>query len=215
MTLRVGLSGGLACGKSTVCGLLQALGTPVVEADALYAELQRPGSPVLREVAAVVGSDALDARGALDVEALRVRALREPGLRPLLGRLVHVPWFDAVRRETERICALGPPLVVVAVPMLFESRTRSDGGSPWMRFDRTVCVWAPREAQIARTLSRDGGSAADAEVRLARQLPSDAQRALADHVLDNSGPEALLRSRVEALHGQLLAQAARPRDAGK
>lgn len=205
MTLVLGLSGGLACGKTTVCGMLAAHGATILEADAVFAELQAPGAPAVRALADELGPEVLDARGGLDVPALARAVALRPGSDRRVGELLHRPAFEELVRRRDALGGSAVPLLVVAVPLLFDALHRRSGPLSTLRFDATVCVVAPRTLQLRRILARDGGSVADAEVRLGRQLPAEEQPALADHVIDNGGGLDDTRRQVATLHARLLA----------
>ncbi len=204
-TLVLGLSGGLACGKTTVCGMLAERGAAILEADAVFAELQAPGSPSVRALAEELGPEVLDASGRLDVPSLARAVALRPGSDRRVGELLHRPAFEELVRRREALAGTGVPLLVVAVPLLFDALHRRSGPLSTLHFDATVCVVAPRALQLRRILARDGGSVAEAEVRLGRQLPAEEQPALADHVIDNGGTLHDTRRQVAALHARLLA----------
>jgi dephospho-CoA kinase len=93
--------------------------------------------------------------------------------------------------------------LVLDIPLLFESRAQQTGGASAMRFDAIVLVWVPREVQIQRTVARDGCTRDEAERRVAAQMPIDDKRALADHVIDNSGSPEQTERQLRALHAKL------------
>jgi dephospho-CoA kinase len=205
MTRIVGLSGGLATGKSTVCDMLRRRGAHVLEADALHRAVLAPGSPAVARIEAAFGPAALDAAGAPDPAALAAIVRGDPAAAVRLGELMHAPWIGEMLRAAAAARDAGEALVVLAIPMLFDGLRR---GAPWtalLRFDATVCVWAPRALQIARIRARDGSSQAEAEQRLDRQLPSDEQRSAADYTIDNAGTREDTARQVDALHAALVA----------
>ena len=201
----IGLSGGIGSGKSTVTKLLAELGATTVDADAIVHELQAPGTPLLRAIAAAFGEGVLRADGSLDRAALGALVFRDPAARARLGALVHPPVVAEMVRRTEQAVAAGAPVVVLDIPLFFEGQKAGTGAASALPYDATVLVWVPRELQIARTVARDGCDVAEAERRVAAQMPIDEKRALATHVIDNSGTPAETRAQVEALWRQLLA----------
>lgn len=200
----IGLSGGIGSGKSTVAALLEKLGATLIDADAIVHQLQAPGRPLLREIAAAFGEQLIRPDGSLDREGLAAIVFRDEDARRRLGELVHpaVGAELAARLATAR--QAGVPLIVVDIPLLFEARRRGGGGAALLDFDATLLVWVPREVQVERTMARDGCTREEAERRIAAQLPLDEKRALADHVIDNSGRPEQTEAAVRALHAELI-----------
>lgn len=204
MTRVVALTGGIGTGKSTVAKHFAALGAVVVDADAIVHELQAPGTPLLAEMAAAFGPEILDARGALDRARVADLVFRDPAERARLNALVHPRVGAEMARRIDAARRSGAPLVVVDIPLFFETRPR-DRDAARAGFDATVVVYVPRAVQVERTVARDGCSRADAERRIAAQLPIEEKRALADHVIDNSGAPADTEACVRALYAKLAA----------
>lgn len=199
MTFILGLSGGIGSGKSTVTRIFDELGAVTIDADAIVHEMQAPGQPMLREIAAAFGDDVITAEGALDREALGAIVFRDEAARGRLGALVHPPVIAEMMRRAKAAVDSGEPLVVLDIPLLFEGRQSGRGSGAVMDFDETVCVWVRPEVQVERTMSRDGCSEEEALRRIAAQLSIDEKREMADHVIDNSGDRAETRRQVEAL----------------
>ncbi len=203
MAVIAGLTGGIGSGKSTVAGMLEKLGATVVDADAIVHELQAPGEPLLDEIAAEFGPEVIDADGALDREALGAIVFRDPEARQRLNRIVHPKVGAEFARRLQAARDSGVALIVLDIPLLFEARKAGTGGASAMDFDAIVLVWAPRETQIERQIRRDGYARDEAERRVAAQMPLDEKRALADHVVDNSGPREQTERRVQELYAAL------------
>jgi dephospho-CoA kinase len=205
MTRVIGLTGGIGTGKSTVARMLAELGAVVIDSDAIVHELQAPGQPLLAEIAAAFGPEILRADGSLDRAALGARVFADPESRARLNALVH----PAVGRESLRRLAAaqaaGAALVVLDIPLLFETRARGTASRANLGAETVVVVYAPRQLQIERQLARNGYDRAEAERRLAAQLPIDEKRALADHVIDNSGSLDATRDQVRKLYELLVA----------
>ncbi len=199
MTCLLGLSGGIGSGKSTVTRILSEIGATTIDADAIVHEQQEAGQPMLKEIAKAFGSDVITAEGALDREALGAIVFRDEEARARLGAIVHPPVIAEMLRRAKEGVAREEPLVVLDIPLLFEGRVSGRGSGAIMEFDQTVCVWVKREVQIERTISRDDCDAAEAERRIAAQLPIDDKKEMADHVIDNSGTIAETREQVLAL----------------
>jgi len=209
--LRVGLTGGLGSGKSTVAGYLRELGARVIEADELGRALMEPGQTVFAEIARVFGAGVVGADGKLDRARLAELAFRGGRLNEL-NAIVHPAVIEAQREWMAGVFAEDSDAVaVVESALIFEVerdarlRGESEGVlADWRRrFDRVVLVTAPDEMKIARYVERlspgawNEAIAADARSRLARQL-SDAEKvARADFVLENTGDRAALRKVTE------------------
>jgi dephospho-CoA kinase len=208
----VGLTGGIGTGKSTVARLLAARGAVVIDADAIVHQLQAPGAPLVDEIVNAFGPDVLDAEGALDRARLADRVFRDPAARARLNAIVHPKVAARMATEIDEARRSGARLVVVDIPLLFETRPRERAGAR-AGFDATVLVSCTREQQIERTVARDGCSYAEAERRVAAQMPIEDKRALADHVIDNSGAPEATERQVDALWRTLVAPA--PADAAR
>ena len=194
---RIGLTGGIACGKSTVANLFAALGVPIVDTDLLAREVVAPGSPLLREIAAHFGLQVLAADGSLNRQDLRDRIFADPAERKWLEALTH----PAIRELTDARCeAASGPYVIVAIPLLVETQGAD-------RFDRVLVVDCDPALQLARLVARDGTTREEAARILAAQAPRAARLAVADDVIHNDGDIASLRDQVEKLHRQYVEKA--------
>jgi dephospho-CoA kinase len=193
--LRIGLTGGIASGKSTVTQRFGELGVPVIDADVASRSVVEPGKPGLAQVVARFGTGVLDADGQLDRSALRNLIFKDSSLRQALDAILH----PLIRVEMERDAAQSEgPYVVMAIPLLVE------GGSAGKRVDRVLVVDANETLQIQRLQARDGSSAEQARAILASQASRAARLAAADDVLLNTGTVAELRQAVDRLHEQYL-----------
>ena len=221
--LRVGLTGGLGSGKSTVAAMLRSLGAHVIEADALGRGLMEPGQPVFAAIIEHFGAEVLGPDGRLNRARLADLAFRQGRLQEL-NAIVHPPVIEAQARWFDEVFACDPGAVaVVESALIFEVArdARARGGQVLMdwrrRIDNVIVVTAPDELKIARYAARieavtwgTGGEAksldvlrADARNRLAHQVPDTEKAAQADYVLDNSGDLEALRAQVEALWPRL------------
>jgi dephospho-CoA kinase len=174
----VGLTGGIATGKSTFAAALRALGVPVIDADLLARRVVEPGTPALARITTLF-PDAVGPDGRLDRKALGARVFSDETARRRLEAITHPAIRAATAAETTRLGAEGHDLVFYDTPLLFEA-----GLDQAMAL--VVVVWAPREAQLRRLASRDGLTAAEAEARLRAQWPIDQKAALADAVIENA-----------------------------
>ena len=203
--LLVGLTGGIATGKSTVSDLLQALGCVIIDADVLAREVVRPGEPALARVVAEFG-DVLRPDGTLDRAKVAAIVFAEPGRRRRLEAILH----PAIReRFLARLDALERDgfdgLVVFDAPVMIESGNEKN-------MDRLVVVVTDEATQRARLVAR-GADAADGERRIASQMPLADKARLADYVIDNSGDRAATEARTREVHAALSRDlAARRRD---
>ncbi|HLU54993.1 MAG TPA: dephospho-CoA kinase [Pseudonocardia sp.] len=187
--LRVGLTGGIGAGKSTVARRLVERGAVLVDSDVLAREVVAPGSPGLAEVVAAFGEGVLDASGALDRPALAAVVFGDPAARERLNAIVH----PRVRERSDALIAAAPEdaVVVQDIPLLVEN-----GMAP--RFPLVVVVHADAEERVRR-LVRRGLREEDARARIAAQATDEERRAAADVWLDNSGDERDLHAAVDEL----------------
>ena len=192
--LRIGLTGGIASGKSTVAQRFIELGVPVIDADEAARVVVAPGEVGLAEVVRRFGSGVLAENGELDRSSLRQRIFTDPGARRDLEAILH-PLIRA-RMEQCAMTAAGP-YIVLAIPLLIE------GGS-LDRVDRILVVDVDEAVQLKRLMSRDGGTLDQARAILASQASRSARLAAADDVLLNSGSVTDLRLAVDRLHADYL-----------
>jgi dephospho-CoA kinase len=185
--LRIGLTGGIGSGKSTVAGLLAAHGARVVDADRIAREVVQPGTPGLAAVVAEFGEGVLTDDGALDRPALAGVVFGDPEARARLDAVVH----PLVRARAAELAAAAPAdaVVVQDVPLLVET---GQAGS----YDLVLVVETDLETRVARLVER-GLTAADARARIATQATDEERRAVADVVLRNDGDRAGLAAAVD------------------
>jgi dephospho-CoA kinase len=205
VTRVIGLTGGIGTGKSTVARIFESLGAVVIDADAIVHELQARGQPMLDEIVSEFGPEILTADASLDREALGAMVFRDPDARERLNRLVHPKVGAEFGRRLQAAKEAGVPVIVLDIPLLFESRAAGTGGASAMHFDTTVVVWVPRQTQIERQVARDGYAPDEAERRVEAQMPLDEKRALADEVIDNSGSLEATSQQVDELYARLTA----------
>lgn len=194
---RVGLTGGIASGKTTVANLFAALGASLVDTDVLAREVVAPGTPLLAEVVDHFGAGILAADGGLDRRKLRERVFADPDERRWLEERLH----PAIRALTDARCeAATGPYCLVAIPLLVET-----GGKN--RFDRVLVVDCDPKIQLARVMARDGISREAAQRMLDAQASREARLSVADDVIRNDADVAYLRDQVEKLHRVYVAAA--------
>ncbi|CAH1200009.1 dephospho-CoA kinase [Paenibacillus sp. LjRoot153] len=189
--MNIGLTGGIACGKSTVSRMLVSRGALLIDADQIARDVVEPGSPVLEQVAAHFGQAVIGPDGSLQRKKLGEIIFGSPEARKQLDGLLHPP-IRAKMREQMTLYERDFPtkLVVVDVPLLIESNLVS-------MFEEIMVVYIPRHLQLERLMQRDGLSAENAQLRLDAQMSIEEKRKLADIVIDNSGTWEETNMRVE------------------
>ena len=197
--VRVGLTGGIASGKSVVAAELAARGAIIIDADVLAREVVEPGTPALAAVIERFGAQVLS-DGRLDRARLAQMVFADPLARRDLERIVH-PAVRARAAELER--AAGAAAVVVhVIPLLVETGQQAD-------FDLVVTVDVDHETQVERLMARNGYTRAEAESRIAAQASREDRRIAADVVLRNTGSVTQLRAQIDALWAELSSAVAR------
>jgi len=197
----VGLTGGVASGKSTVSAMLRELGAVVIDADALAREAVAPGSEGLRAILAAFGPSILTAGGELDRPAMGAIVFADEEARRTLESIVH----PRVRQRGAELEADADPDAVVVhdIPLLAETGQAAS-------FDAVVVVDVPVETQVERMVSQRGMTREEAQARIAAQATREERRSVATHVIDNTGTFEDLRERVTEVFDELVAATARP-----
>ncbi len=179
--MNIGLTGGIACGKSTVAAMLVRRGALLVDADQIAREVVLPGSPVLAQVAERFGQAVLLADGSLNRKKLGEFVFGNAAARKDLEAILHPPIRAIMKERMSRYEREHPDrLVVVDVPLLYESGLQH-------MFSEVMVVYVPKEIQVERLMKRDGLSPEQAAERLNAQMPIEEKKKLADVVIDNSG----------------------------
>jgi len=190
--LKVGLTGGIASGKSTVSGLFAALGVPVIDADQIARDVLAPGTALLARVLERFGEGLRLPGGELDRRALRERVFAEPAERAALEGLLH----PAIRAELQRRAqAAGGLYQILAIPLLVEQDLKAS-------VDRVLLVDCSPQLQLRRVQIRDAVPLAQAQAVLAAQASRAARLSVADDIILNEGDLAALRGQVESLHAR-------------
>jgi dephospho-CoA kinase len=181
----VGLTGGIASGKSAVAAELRRRGAAVIDADQLARQVVEPGQPALAEIAARFGAEVLTDRGELDRKRLGAIVFADLEARRALERITHPRIAAAGQEEIRRRAAAGARVVFYEAPLIVENGLHRG-------LDALIVVAVDRAVQKQRLMARDGATAEAAEARIAAQLPLEQKLAVATWVIDNSGgPEAL------------------------
>jgi dephospho-CoA kinase len=206
--LRVGLTGGIACGKSHVLRRLAARGLATVDLDAVAHSLMAPGGAAYADVVAAFGPGILAPDGTIDRKALGARVFADPGARARIEALVHPRVRAEESRRSAAIAAEGRPVLVSDAALLVEAGAH-------LRFDRLVVVHCPAKEQLRRLMRRDRIPEEAARARVRAQMPLEDKRRYAHAEIETSGTVAETEAAADALGESLLALAAlpRPRDA--
>ncbi|NXG60405.1 DCAKD protein, partial [Hemiprocne comata] len=194
----VGLSGGIASGKSTVVALLRDLGCAVIDADLIAREVVQPHLKAYQEIVRSFGTQILLENGEINREALGNIIFSQPEKRLLLNSITHPEIQKEMLKQILKYFVLGYRYVILDIPLLFETSRLTK----FMKY--TVLVYCDPPGQLSRLMKRDEGlSLAQAQARLSSQLPLDQKRQLATHVIDNSGDWESTRRQVLILHTHL------------
>ena len=188
--LRVGLTGGIGSGKTTIMNLFGQLGVPTIDADEISRSITKPGGAAFDEVVALFGKESLDETGNLDRKRLRALVFNDPGLKKKLEAIIHPRVRARVREFTGRV---DYPYCIICIPLLVETGAQSS-------VDRVLVVDAPEELQVARVGRRD--HADERQTRsIIRSQAGRAQRLHAAHdIIVNDGNINDLKAQVESLH---------------
>lgn len=192
--MRIGLTGGIASGKSLVADLFAARGVPVIDTDVISREVVQPGRPALREIEQEFGDEVLTADGGLDRRRMRQLVFEDDGRRSALEAILHPRIRDEAVRQS---LFAGGAYHVIVVPLLVESPMRH-----WV--DRILVVDCREETQLKRLLERDTGTEEQARRMIAVQASRADRLAIADDVIDNDGTKAEAERQVEDLHRRYL-----------
>ncbi|MFM2110134.1 MAG: dephospho-CoA kinase [Gammaproteobacteria bacterium] len=191
---KVGLTGGIASGKTRVAEFFAARGVPVIDSDQIAREIVAPGAPALAAIRERFGEGVMAADGNLDRRVLRAIVFADPAARRDLEAITH----PAIRaRMAELNAQARGPYVINAIPLLTEGGGRRD-------LDRVLVVDCPEDLQIARVMARDQVDEAGARAVLAAQASRAARLAIADDVIVNDGDLGALEARVASLHERYL-----------
>ena len=198
--LRVGLTGGIASGKSTVAAMLRELDCPVLDADTLGHELLEQGQEAFNEVVREYGQQVLDAYGKVDRGKLGQIIFADASKRARLNQILHPRILDVVRRWFAALAAGGgPELAVVEAALIIEAGYNKE-------LDQVIVCWCPAEQQLQRLLER-GLTTEQAKLRIAAQMPMAEKRRLGDETIDCSGSIAETERQVIEVVKRLLRQA--------
>ncbi len=193
MSLRIGLTGGIGSGKSTVAGLLRTRGAHIVDTDAIAHRLTAPGGRAIAPIAAAFGPESIAADGSMDRARMRERVFADPAERRRLEAILH----PLIHEDTEAAALAAP----VGAPVVFDVPLLAESGPRWReRVDRILVIDCSPETQIARVMARSGWSREAVERVIAQQAGRAQRCALADAVIVNDG---LDREQLDAAVGHV------------
>lgn len=192
--LKVGLTGGIGCGKSTAADLFAELGAPVIDADLISHELVKPGAPALLEISRQFGPDILTADGALDRDKMRELVFSRPACKKQLEAILH----PLVYTEMQRLMKiLDYPYVILCIPLLLETNMQHF-------VDRILVIDCPVDEQIKRVKLRSRHSEETIKAIVASQVSREQRLSAADDIIDNSGDATKLAEHIKKLHNLYL-----------
>ena len=193
--LVLGLTGGIACGKSTISQTLRELGAVIVDGDVLSRELTAPGGGALGDIRAAFGEGVFHPDGTLNRRALGGIVFADDKARDTLDHIMQPLLLTLILRDIEDARLSGVPVCVLDMPLLYEKDIDRLCQRVW-------CAYVPQEVQLSRLMERDGFTREEAEARLRSQLPPEEKAARADVVIDTSGPMDYTKECVISLYAK-------------
>ncbi|PWV99450.1 dephospho-CoA kinase [Paenibacillus cellulosilyticus] len=195
--MRIGLTGGIACGKSTVSAMLTELGAHVVDADRVAREVVLPGEPALQAIVEKFGQAVLSEDGTLNRPALGSIVFGQADRLRELEAITHPAIRKRMRAQMEQAESLeADPIVVADIPLLYETEQQSS-------YEGVIVVYVPHEVQRDRLMKRNSLAVEEAERRIGLQMDIERKRSMANWVIDNSGTLEETRKQVEQLWNSL------------
>lgn len=195
---RIALTGGIATGKSTVAGIFANLGASILDADEVAREVVKPGTHCWQQLRDFLGPTYFEENGALRRRKLREQIIHDSQCRSTVNAILHPCIVQEMDRRWQLLRTLQPsPIVIFDIPLLFEAGLSH-------HFDTIILVYASREIQIERLMSRDGLSHAEAAQTLTMQLPIEAKKATSQFIIDNSRDLDDTRRQVKSLWERLV-----------
>ncbi|MEI6335142.1 MAG: dephospho-CoA kinase [Methylococcaceae bacterium] len=188
--LKIGLTGGIGCGKSTVANIFEQLKVPVIDADDIAHQLVAVGQPALARIALEYGSDILNTDGSLNRTRLRELVFSDAQQKQKLEAILHPLVYQAIQTELEQLTA---PYCIIGIPLLFETKMTH-------LVDRTLVVDCSVETQLERLQKRDAMTIASIQAIIDSQVSRAFRKAHADDLIDNSKTDDRLAEAVKKLH---------------
>jgi len=196
--LSVGLTGGIACGKSTVAEMFVRLGAYLIDLDKLAHEVQEPGAPAWQKIIDYFGNDVVGDNQKIDRNKVAAIVFNQPEKLQALNDIVHPSVYEEWQARLKSIITRDPRAIILSdIPLLFEARMQS-------LFDLTIVVMIPPEEQIVRLMARNGMTEEEARKRIKNQMPIGDKAGLADVVINNQSSIADTRKRVQEVWSELI-----------
>jgi dephospho-CoA kinase len=195
--LRIGLTGGIGSGKSTIAALFAAQGVPIIDADVIARQITLPGTIATAQILQIFGPDIADTHGGIDRQRLARRIFSDRNERTRLEAILHPLIRTEMLRQQDKLDA---PYCLLVIPLLFEASQQD-------MVDRVLVVDVEEHTQIARVEARDGRSEAEIRAILANQIERAQRLKMADDSITNTGELTQLKAQVETLHRKYLALA--------
>lgn len=197
MTVVIGLTGGIASGKSTVSNMIRKQGIRVIDADKIAREVVEIGKPAYEQIVKTFGQDILHEDKTINREKLGTLIFSEENKRQQLNQIVHPAVREEMLKQTEEEKAHQAKIVVLDIPLLFESKLT-------YMVDKTIVVYVDEETQLKRLMKRNSYSEEEAKIRIGSQLPLKEKVMLADEIIHNQGSIEETRAQVHELINKLI-----------
>lgn len=192
--LKIGLTGGIGSGKSTICRMFAEFGVPIIDADMIAKSLVEPGQPALAMIASSFGAEMLNSDGSLNRARLRDTVFADSAKKDQLEAIMHPLIYAHISAE---VAALQADYCVIAVPLLLESKNR-------YAVDRVLVIDCPVEAQLARVIARDQLTQQQVQAIINSQISREQRLAKADDVIENTAGPEQLAEHVKRLHNSYI-----------
>lgn len=192
----VGLTGGIACGKSTVAKMFSALGCVIIDADIVAREVVEPGQEGLKAVVNRFGPGILNEKGELNRKALGALVFEDARARADLNAILHPLIRQRMEQKKEEAIKKNPPMILMDIPLLYESGLEGT-------VEAVIVVYVPEQVQLERLMARDTLSRKEAEQRIRSQIPIEEKRKRADYIIDNSGTLQQTEDQVKSIFMKL------------
>jgi dephospho-CoA kinase len=192
----IGLTGGIASGKSTVAGMFADLGAVVIDADKIARDVVAPGQEGLHSIVLHFGEEILDQEGRLDRKKMGEIVFSDEEARKHMNSLLHPLIRKRMEQEKQKALLLHPPLIILDIPLLYESNWQA-------KLEKVVVVYVPEQLQLQRLMNRNHLTQEEAEQRISAQMSIEEKKKRADFLIDNSGTMEETKEQVDLLFGQL------------
>lgn len=192
----IGLTGGIASGKSTVAGMFADLGAVIIDADKIARDVVDPGQEGLHSIVQHFGEEVLDQEGRLDRKKMGELVFSNEEARKMLNSLLHPLIRSRMEQEKQKALLLHPPLIILDIPLLYESNWQK-------RLEKVIVVYVPEPLQVQRLMNRNHLTLEEATQRIKAQMPIEEKKQRADFLIDNSGTTEKTKEQVALLFRRL------------